>query len=89
MTRGRAPTFRPRAMIVLLYFAAFFFAIAMLLIIPELLKVLGAMAPGPEQEEMAKKVAQATAGPRLPYAFILATFVTALGAYYRVLPGLK
>ncbi len=87
--KRRAPSFRPRGMLILLYFAAIFLAIAMLSILPELLGVLRDMAPGPDQEEAAYRIAPEVFGPRLPYSFVLTTLVTALGAYFKVLPGLR
>ena len=87
--RAHRPSFRPRALVGLLYFAALFFVFAMILILPELLPLLDAMPPGPDQEALAAEVARDAVRPRLPYAFLLAMMATALGAYYRVLPGLR
>jgi hypothetical protein len=87
--RTHRPSFRPRALVGLLYFAALFLVFAMILILPELLPVLDALPPGPEQEALAEEVARNAARPRLPYAFLLALLTIALGAYYRVLPGLR
>ena len=87
--RRRPPTFQPRFALLLLYFVAFFFAFAMVLILPELLDVLEHVPTGPEQEQAAQQVAHAVAGPRLLAAFLMATGSVAVGAYYKILPGMR
>jgi hypothetical protein len=73
----------------MVYVAVLFLVFAMLLILPELSSVLDAVPPGPEQEALAKEVAHRAVRPRIPAAFLLAVLTTALGAYFRVLPGLR
>jgi hypothetical protein len=72
-----------------LYLVGFFVLYALLLILPDLLDVLAQVPPGPEQEAIAREVAREAAAPRLLPAFALALVTAALGAYYRVLPGLR
>ena len=62
---------------------------AFLLILPELLSVLRDVPPGPEQERIAREIAQRAAAPRLLWAVGLALAAVGLGAYLQVLPGLK
>jgi len=88
-SRRRAPTFQPRFTLSLLYLAGFFFLYAILLILPELLGVLAEVAPGPEQQELAREVAREAARPRLVIAAALSLLTTAAGGYYRVLPGMR
>lgn len=85
----RRPTYRPTALLGLLYFSGIFIAVAMLLVVPELLRVLETVPPGPEQKELASQVAREAMGPRIPAALVLSGLVTALGGYFGVLPGLK
>ncbi len=73
----------------LLYVGGFFLVFAFLLILPELLAVLRDVPPGPEQERIAREVAQQAAAPRLPWAVGLAVAAVGLGSYLQVLPGLK
>ncbi len=73
----------------MLYVAGFFFVYALLLILPELLRVLAEVPPGPEQERIASEVAQRAAAPRLLWAVGLALAAVGLGSYLQVLPGLK
>ena len=85
----RRPVYRPVALLGILYFAAIFFLIAMLLVVPELNTVLQTVPHGPEQERIATEVVHEAVGPRIPVALMLSAVVTALGGYYGVLPGLK
>jgi len=80
---------QPRFTLYVLYLGGLFLVFAMLLILPQLLDVLESVPPGPEQEAVAKEVAQKAAAPLLLPAFLLAVLTTGLGAYYRVLPGLR
>jgi hypothetical protein len=72
-----------------LYLVGFFVLYALLLILPDLLDVLAQVPPGPEQEAIAREVAREAAAPRLLPALALALATAGLGAYYRVLPGLR
>ncbi len=87
--RRRPPVFRPSFTLSLLYLVVFFFAFALLLILPELTKVLAEVPPGPEQEQIAREVAREAARPRLLYAVGLALGCLGLGVYLDILPGLK
>ena len=89
LSRRRAPAFRPSFTLALVYLAAFFVLFAFLLILPELLTVLGEVPPGPEQEQVAREVAERAAKPRILWALGLALGAVGLGAYLEVLPGLK
>jgi len=87
--RRRPPTFEPRFTLILVYLAAFFVLYAMLLVLPELLDVLGNMPPGPAQEEAAREATRDALRGRLLWVFLLALVTSAVGAHYRVLPGLR
>ena len=87
--RRRPPAYRPTALLGILYFAVIFFVIGLLLVMPELMKVLETVPPGPEQQELANRVAHEAIRPRMPIALVLAVGVTALGGYFGILPGLK
>ncbi len=83
------PVFQPRFTLMLLYLALFFFLFAFLLILPDLLDVLASMPPGPDQERAATEVARrAMAGKTIP-VFLMALAAAGVGAYYRVLPGMR
>jgi hypothetical protein len=87
--RRQRPAFRPSFTLALLYLAGFFTLFALLLIAPELSKVLEEVPPGPEQQRIAEQVAREAARPRIFYALVLALAAVGLGSYLRVLPGLK
>ena len=87
--RPREASFHPRFLLTILYLMGFFFAAALLLILPELLEVLAEVPPGPEQQEIAKQAAQRAVGPRLLPALIISVLATAAGTYLEVLPGLR
>jgi len=87
--RRRAPAFRPSFTLSIVYLIAFFFLYAFLLTMPELLAVLRDMEPGPEQERVAEQIVQKAFGPRFIYAVGLSLASVGLGAYLRVLPGMK
>ena len=87
--RRRGPTFRPRFTIGIAYLVGFFFLYAVLLLVPALTDVLATVPPGPEQEEVAKEVAQRTFRPLLPVAAGLSLISTLLGAFFEILPGLR
>jgi hypothetical protein len=87
--------FRPRFTLTLLYLAFFFFLFGILLALPELLAGARDLGPGPEElttEELdrARETArEALRGGRLLVALALAVIATGLGAFARVLPGLR
>ena len=87
--RRRAPSgFRPRFAIGLLYLLAFFFLSGLLMVLPELMDVLDKIPPGPRQQEIAEEVTREAIGRKVYLAFLAALVVTALGGYFKVLPGL-
>ena len=61
----------------------------MLLVIPELMEVLETVPTGPRQEEVAYELAREAVRPRLYLAFALGLATTAIGSYYKWLPGLR
>ncbi len=73
----------------LIYLFGFFFLYCSLLIAPALYEVAQTLPPGPEQEEVAKRVAQQAVQPRLAIAIAASVFTTTLGAHFKVLPGLR
>ena len=93
--RSNQPVFRPRFTLTLLYLAFFFFLFGILLALPDLLEGARGLGPGPEdltpeELERARDIARdALQGGRLMVALALATVATGLGAYARVLPGLR
>lgn len=87
--RSRPAPFRPSFTLALAYVAGFFALYALLMILPELLRVLAEVPPGPEQQELAAEAAREAARPRLAYALAAALASVGLGSYLRILPGLK
>ena len=73
----------------LIYLFGFFFLYCLVLIAPALYEVAVTIPPGPEQEEAAKQAAQKAIQPRLAIAIAASVFTTALGAHFKVLPGLR
>lgn len=86
---SRPPVYRPRALLGLLYLLGIFLVISLLSILPEMMRILETTPPGPEQEELAKRVAEEAFRPRLYFTMTLAVLLTAGGGYLGVLPGLK
>jgi hypothetical protein len=85
----RAPPFRPRFLLLLLYLAASFMLFSMILVLPEMLHVLRTVPTGPEQQERARELVYAVAGTRIRIAFAAAVAVVGLGAWTGSLPGLR
>ncbi len=85
----RTPSFRPAAVLSLFYFAGFFMLFGMLLVFPELMRVLESTPPGPEQQKAAEELVHAVFRPRLPFAVALAIAATAAGIWFKALPGLR
>jgi hypothetical protein len=83
------PSFRPVAILSLIYFAVFFMTFALLLVMPELNHVFKTIPEGPGQHAAAQEAVHAVVGPRFPVAFVLALAATAAGAYFKQLPGLR
>ena len=86
-TNGRRPpAFRPRFTISIFYLVVFFFLFSFLMVLPDLIALLE-MPPGPEQQEAARLVAHRASDPLT--AAILSLVATALGSFYRILPGMR
>lgn len=73
----------------LLWVAVLSVAYALALILPEMLGALEQLPPDADPAQAGRAVARAVAGPRLTAAIALATLTVALGAYWKVLPGLR
>ena len=85
--RRRAPTFRPRFTIGILYLVGFAVAFMLLMCLPGLMEVLAA---GGDEETMTRRAAEVTRAHARPYlALALSLLVTGLGGYFEVLPGLR
>jgi hypothetical protein len=88
--RSSRPTpFQPRFTVGLFYLAGFFFLYCLVLIAPELWRVLQTVPPGPEQEQVAAQVAQQAIKGRLLIALFAALATTALGGKAGWLPGMR
>jgi hypothetical protein len=85
--RAGPPPFRPRFTISLVYLVGFFFVFSFLQILPDLIGLLSEMQPGPAQERAAAALARD--GVRPLVSMLLSVAATGLGAYLRVLPGLR
>jgi ABC-type sulfate transport system permease component len=71
-----------------IYVLFFFLLYGLLFVLPELLDILERVPPGPEQEALAKRAAREALGSNVYTALAAAIVTVALGAYYRVLPGM-
>jgi len=80
---------RPRFTLAIVYLFFFFFAFCFALIGPALWDILQNTPVGPEQQELAQRVAQETIQPRLHLVAALAIAATGAGMYYELLPGMK
>ena len=87
--RRRAPPFRPVFSLTLAYFAGFFLLFCLLIVAPALVEVAREGEPSPEMEARAQIAAHDAIQGRLPLAMIAALVATGIGAYARVLPGLR
>ena len=85
-TRAR---FQPRFTLGLIYLGAFFMGYCLLMIAPDLIEVARSTAPGPEQEEQARRVAYEAIRPRLPIALAAAVVTVVLLTYAKRLPGMS
>src|SRR3970282_1242148 len=85
----RASSFQPRFTLSLVYLAGFFLLYALLFVAPELWRVLASMPPGPEQQEVAQRVAREAVRTRLGVVLAAAVATTGLAIYLRVLPGMR
>lgn len=85
--RRRAPGFRPRFTISILYLAGFALVFMFLMSLPGLIDV---MSVGGDEETMTRRAAEVTRTHARPYvALLLSLLATGLGAYYEVLPGMR
>jgi ABC-type sulfate transport system permease component len=80
---------KPRFTLGILYLFAFFFLYCFLLVAPALWEVLQTTPVGPEQEEVAARVAKEAIQPHLWIAFVAAVATVALGMGRGVLPGTR
>jgi len=87
--RRRPEPFRPVATLGLVYFAAIFIVIMLVLISPTLWEVARVAAPAEEKRRLIEIAARDAARPKLPIAFIAALGATALALRAGVLPGFR
>lgn len=92
--RRRSTPFRPTFTLLLAWFALFFFAFALLLLLPDLVAAFRALPPGsgplsPEELDRAKDVARQGLQDELGWIFGLAAVVTAGLAWSGRLPGVR
>lgn len=92
--RRRSTPFRPTFTLLLAWFALFFFAFALLLLLPDLVAAFRALPPGsgplsPEELARAKDVARQGIENKLGWIFGLASLVTAGLAWSGRLPGVR
>lgn len=94
-TRRRRPPYRASFTLTLLYLFGFFVLFALLFALPDLLRAVAQLPPGPEELseeelELAKRIAQrALVGGRLYLAVGCSVVTIGLSTYLNVLPGLK
>jgi hypothetical protein len=89
---ARAPTFRPEFTLLMLYFFAFFIFFALLLALPDLLDGMRNMPPATSidaERAAGAEIARHAVDGKLRFAFLAAAVVLGIGAYARVLPGIK
>jgi hypothetical protein len=82
-------TMRPRFTLAIVYLFLFFFLYCFALILPALWDILQNTPVGPEQQELARRVAQETVQPRLHIVAALAIATTGAGMYWHFLPGMR
>lgn len=85
--RRRAPAFRPRFTISIVYLVGFALLFMALMCLPGMLEVLAAGGDEQTLTRRAAEVARANAHPRI--AVLLSLLATGLGGYYEVLPGMR
>lgn len=86
------PTFRPEFTLFLIYFFALFVFFAFLLALPDLLEGMRTLPPQASIEEeraAGAEIARRAVAGKLSFAFIAALVALGLGAYTRVLPGIR
>jgi hypothetical protein len=91
--RRSGPAFRPRFTLMLVYLLGFFLLFGLLFALPDLIAAARELPPGgeltPEELEQARDVARSSLRGRIPVVFACAFLATALGAWRRLLPGLR
>lgn len=86
------PTFRPEFTLFLVYFFAFFLFFALLLALPDLLegmRTLPAATTIEAEREAGARIARQAVEGKLVWALLAALAALGIGAYTRVLPGLR
>ena len=86
------PSFRPEFTLFLVYFFVLFVFFALLLALPDLLEGMRTLPPQAsiEAERAAgAEIARRAVAGKLTFAFIAALVALGLGAYTRVLPGIR
>jgi heme A synthase len=89
---SRREPFRPRFTLMLLYVAAFFLLYALLFVAPDLAPLLGAEGqalPPEELQARAQQVSQHAMRGKVPIALGASLVTVGLGAWRRVLPGMR
>jgi hypothetical protein len=86
--------FRPRFTLMVIYFALFFLAFALLLALPGLLEAFRSLPAGegplsPQELELARDAARQALQGRLVFAFVGAALAIGIGVWQRALPGLR
>jgi hypothetical protein len=85
----RTSAFSPRFTLMMLYFAALFFAYCFALVSPVLMEIANSGVPGPEQEALAREATREALRGRVWIALVAAAATLGLGIWSRVLPGLR
>ena len=89
---SRAPPFRPRFTLTLLYLAGFFLLYALLLVAPDLAPLLGSAGqelPPEELQARAQEVAQHAMRGKVLFALLASLATVGLGTWRRILPGMR
>ena len=88
---NRSPPFRPRFTVMLLYLAGFFVLYGLLFAAADLAQVArdATHAPPEELHARAEEAAQHAMRGKAPLALALALGTLGVGAWFRVLPGLR
>jgi hypothetical protein len=87
-----APQFRPEFTLFLVYFFVFFLFFGLLLALPDLVEGLRSLPPAATLEEeraAGARIARRAVQGKLLWAIVAAILALGIGAYARVLPGLK
>ena len=92
-SRRPRTVFRPRFTLMILYLLVFFLLFGLLFALPDLIEAARSLPPGdeltPEELEQAREVARGALRGRIHLIFVCAVIATGLGAWRRVLPGLR